>query len=325
MNSQNMRKGLIFAILPLLAVIAAACGGAGGKSTTGSSATAAPTASVIDLSKDALGRSVTLPANPQRIVAMAPTVVELMYAVGATPVGRPSSADYPAAAKSIPDFDTSYEPNTDEITNMKPDLIIADAIIDESKMDTLTQLGAPVFAVRASSFDEVVYSLRVVGAITGHKDEGEKQAKTLEDKLSSILARKPATSPTFLVLIGGGQGVVLAARSNSYIADVITRVGGQNVITTEPDNFRFPGFTEYSMERIIQTDPDVIFAISPGPTKLSDQLAKNPVWSSLKAVRENRVYEVDPVVYLQNAGPRVSQMLDELPRYLYPSLFATGR
>ncbi len=313
------------ALLPVLMVVAAACGGGSSKSAAGNAATATPTAAVVDLSKDALGRSVTLPANPQRIVAMAPTVVELMFAVGATPVGRPSSADYPAAAKSIPDFGTSYEPNVEEITNMKPDLIIADAIIDESKMDTLTQLGAPVFAVRAGSFDEVVYSLRVVGAITGHKDEGEKQAKALEDKLATILAHKPATSPSFLVLIGGGQGVVLAARSNSYIADVITRVGGKNVITNEPDNFRFHGFTEYSMERMVQTDPDVIFAISPGPSKLSDQLAKNPVWSSLKAVKEGRVYEVDPVVYMQNAGPRVSQMLDELPRYLYPSLFATGR
>ncbi|HEX5368056.1 MAG TPA: hypothetical protein VFY10_01435, partial [Dehalococcoidia bacterium] len=85
------------------AATAASSGASGASNSTGAGA-------AVDLSKDDLGRSVTVPKNPQRVVALSPTIVELMYAVGATPVGRPNSATYPDAANSVPDFGTSYQP-----------------------------------------------------------------------------------------------------------------------------------------------------------------------------------------------------------------------
>src|SRR3954465_11844959 len=111
-----MRKLLLF-----LAVIASvpliACGGSSTDyETKGASSTrSGPPPATIDLSKDDMGRSVDLPKNPTRIVAMSPSVVELMYAVGATPVGRPSSADYPEQAKTVPSFGLSYQPNLEEV------------------------------------------------------------------------------------------------------------------------------------------------------------------------------------------------------------------
>ncbi len=316
---------LAAAVLAAAALIASACGGGGGEEKPKPSP--APTEETLDLSKDALGRAVTVPQNPQRIVALAPSVVEFLYAVGAKPIGRPSSADYPEDAKTIPSFGTSYQPNTEEIVAMKPDLIIADAVIHESMMDSLTKLGAPVYAIRAASFDEVVKTLRIIGAITGHKEEGEKQAKALKDQLATIQAKKPTTTgPSFLIIIGGGQGSLYAAKPSSYAASVIGLVGGRNVIpASEQENFRFRGFSDYSMERMIQADPDMIFAISPGPVKLSETLSKDPVWSALKAVKNKRIYELDPFVYLQNPGPRVAKMLDELPGILYPDVFKASR
>ena len=98
-------------------------------------------------------------------------------------------------------------------------------------------------------------------------------------------------------------------------------------MTSEPENFRFPGFADYSLERIVEKNPDVIIGISvggpPGTPKTTEILAQTPGWSSLKAVKDGNVKEVDQVIYLESAGPRVSQILDELPRILYPTVFAT--
>src|SRR5262245_23042036 len=100
-------------------------------SSSGSIAPAATaTPVVVDLTKDNLGRSVKPPANATRVVAMSPSIVELLFAVGVTPVGRPSSADFPEAAKSVAAFGTAYQPNFEQIAAMNPDLIIADSIID---------------------------------------------------------------------------------------------------------------------------------------------------------------------------------------------------
>jgi iron complex transport system substrate-binding protein len=98
-----------------------------------------------------------------------------------------------------------------------------------------------------------------------------------------------------------------------------------NLVTNEPDNFRFPGITDYSDEKIVEKNPDVIIAVSiggpPGTPKTSDQVKSAPALASLSAVKNGRVYEVDPFVYVQSAGPRLALLLDELPRLLYPDLF----
>src|SRR3990172_11285650 len=109
----------LLAVVAILSLLLAACGG-------GTEEKAPPTPPV-DLTRDDLGRSVAPPASPQRVVALSPTVVELMYAVGATPVGRPSSANYPEAAKAVQAFGESRSPSFEAIAAMKPDLVIADA------------------------------------------------------------------------------------------------------------------------------------------------------------------------------------------------------
>jgi len=307
----------------LLPLLIAACGGGGGEK-------APPTPTPIDLTRDDLGRSVAPPASPQRVVALSPTVVELMYAVGATPVGRPSSANYPEAAKSVQAFGESRSPSFEAIAAMKPDLVIADALLHQTIADNLSkQLNVPVFAVRVASFNDVTRGLRTVGALTGKKEAGETQAKALETKLADIKAKLPANGPTVLVLVAAGQNQFIAGRGNTYLGDILSLLGARNLVTSEPENFNYPGFTDYSLERIVEKNPDVIIAASiggpPGTPKTSDILKSVPAFASLSAVKNGHVYEVDAFVYIQSAGPRVSQILDELPKLLYPGVFAATR
>jgi len=322
---------IAFAGLIVASIFAVACGDSNEEASSKPAAgnTSAP-AAAIDLSRDDLGRAVTPPAAAKRVVAMSPSVVELVYAVGVVPVGRPSSADFPEAAKSVPAFGTSYQPNFEEIVAMKPDLIIADAIVQAGpSMDALAKLNVPVYAVRVASFDDVTRGLRVVGALTGNKEAGEREAKKLESKLAEVQAKLPATGPSFLVLVAAGPGQFIAEKNGSYLSDIMKLMKARNLVTTEPDNFRFPGFTDYSPERIVEKNPDIVLTLSlggpPGTPKTSEALKSNSALSSLKAVKEGRVHEVDPFVYLQSAGPRVSLILDELPRLLYPNVFAAAR
>lgn len=330
--------------LAVAALLVAGCGGSDDDADSGTTAsntsptaevtapeaTEASPAAMVDLSQDDLGRDVDLPENPQRIVALSPSIVELMYAVGATPIGRPSSADYPPEAADVPSFGESRSPNFEELAAMEPDLIIADALLHQGMVDDLaSQLDVPVFAIRVASFDDVTAGLRKVGAITGDEETGESAAAALEDKLAAIQADLPAEGPTVLVLVAAGQNQFIAARGNTYLGDILSQLGAKNLVTDEPENFSYAGFSDYSLERIIERDPDVIIAASiggpPGTPMTSDILKGVPALGSLTAVQQNRVYEVDPFVYIQSAGPRVSLILDELPELLYPEVFAKAR
>jgi iron complex transport system substrate-binding protein len=304
-------------LFPLL--LAVACGGGDGSPEP-------PAAAAVDLTRDDLGRSVNPPANASRVVALSPSIVELMFAVGATPVGRPASATYPDAALAVPSFGESRNPNLEQIINMRPDLIIADAILHQRTIEDIARLQVPVYAVKVSSFQEVVHGLRVVGALTGNREAGEKAAADLEAKFQRVKARVPGSGPSVVVLVGAGPGQFIAARDNSYLGGLIKELGGRNIVTTEPENFGYPGFTDFTVERILERDPDIIIAATiggpPGAPTTSQAIRAHPALASLRAVREGRVYDVDPNVYIQSAGPRVSQILDELPRLLYPNVFA---
>ena len=337
----------LFSLLggPLVAaLLVAGCGDGDDGDDTGSpsaSGDASPTAeaatdpttapaAAVDLSQDDLGRDVDLPENAERIVALSPSVVELMFAVGATPVGRPGSADFPAEAANVASFGDSRTPNVEELAAMQPDLIIADALLHQGVADDLSsQLDVPIFAVRVASFDDVTAGLRKVGALTGNAEAGETAAAELEAQLAAIQADLPDSGPTVLVLVAAGQNQFIAARGNTYLGDILAQLGAENLVTDEPENFGYPGFSDYSLERIIERDPDVIITASiggpPGTPKTSDILKGVPALSSLTAVQQNRVFEVDPFVYIQSAGPRVSLILEELPKLLYPEVFAQAR
>jgi ABC-type Fe3+-hydroxamate transport system substrate-binding protein len=92
------------------------------------------------------------------------------------------------------------------------------------------------------------------------------------------------------------------------------------VVSEDEPVGRVAGYTSLSQERLVQADPDVLVFINPvpGAPPLSRTLANNPAWSGLKAFREGRVFDADPVVYVQSAGPRVVQAIDELSGLLYP-------
>jgi iron complex transport system substrate-binding protein len=257
-------------------------------------------------------------------------MVELMFAVGATPVGRPGSADYPPEAAEVASFGESRNPNLEELAVMEPDLIIADALLHEGLADDISaQLDVPVFAIRVASIANVTSGLRRVGAITGHADDGETEAAALETQLAEIQAELPQDGPTVLVLVAAGQNQFIAARANTYLGDILAQLGAENLVGDEPENFGYPGFSDFSLERIIERDPDVIITASiggpPGTPQTSDILKGVPALGSLTAVQQNRVYEVDPFVYIQSAGPRVAIVLEELPKLLYPDVFAQAR
>ena len=339
----------VFVLVPFLLVACSDAddgGATGGASTTGTSGstqaneapdgttTSEPTRATEPSSTsevtavtvtDDLDRKVEVPAVAEKVVALSPSVVELIYAVGAVPVGRPDSAEYPVEAASVPTFGSSYEPSFEEIVAMEPDLIIADAIIHASVISELESLGAPVYAIKVDSFQTVVDGLRTVGELTGNADAGEEQAAALEDKLEAVKAKIPAQGPSVLVVVAAGPNQFVAGRANSYLGSLIEELGGTNIVQSEPENFRFPGFADYSLEKIVEADPDIIIGISvggpPGTPKTTEILGFTPVWSGLTAVKEGRVVEVDEVVYLQSAGPRLSVILDELPGILYPDVF----
>jgi iron complex transport system substrate-binding protein len=327
----------VVAVLLLIAAVSVACGGGGEKSSSSAGPQAAGTPAAVAPAPtpatpaartftDDSGKTLTIAQVPKKVVALSPSIVEVLFAVDAPPAARPSSANYPEAARSLPDIGTSYNVSLEKVASFSPDLIIADAQIQSPQVVAELQKIAPVFSMRLLTFEDVPRALRTAGRIMGKDEQGERAAKAIEDKLAAVQAKLPAQRPSVFIMIGDGTSFY-AAKPNSFVGDVVAKLGARNVVPAGPDTSPFPGFTTYSLEQVAQLDPDVILVLSPGPPnapKLSQLLASNPAWTGLRAVRSGRVHEINPETLVQAAGPRVSQEIDALTPLLYPGL-TTGR
>lgn len=315
-----------------LVLLAGACGGrdepkAKDASTPAAAGTAAPTGSAQGRTfTDDSGKTLTIEKPPARVVALSPSVVELLYAVGAPPIARPSSATFPEAARALPDIGTAYQPSFEQVAAQNPDLIIADAQLQSPQtLAELAKIGAPIFSVRVQNVADVARLLRTLGAIMGKTEEGERAAAQLEAKLAAVEAKLPpsAERPGVFIMVGTADAF-WAAKPDSFAGDVVARLGARNLVQEGPDTTQFPGFTTYSLERLAALDPDVILVISvagPNAPPTSRQLAGNPAWSGLRAVRTGRVAEVPVGPLVQSAGPRVGEVIDMLGPILYPGRF----
>jgi iron complex transport system substrate-binding protein len=339
------RRTAVAGILMSAALLLGACGGSNDNSTkeqatpavTQQAAAAAVTATTTATAAatpqsqgrtftDDTGKTFTVQTPPKKVAALSPSVVEIMYAVGAPPAARVSSATYPDAARSLPAVGSSYQPNMEQIAAQNPDFIIADVQLQPPPtLAELGKLGVPVFAIRVESVDDVPRTLRLVGNLMGKGDEGEKAAKQIDDKLQSIQAKLPPANerPSVFVMVGTADAF-WAAKPQSFAGDVVAKLGAKNLVTEGPDTAQFPGFTTYSLEKLAALDPDVILVITAGPPNApptSQQLAGNSAWAGLRAVKSGRVKELPAATLLQGAGPRVTEVIDQMLPVLYPGRF----
>jgi iron complex transport system substrate-binding protein len=267
-----------------------------------------------------LDREVIIAAQPQSIAAISPTAVEFVYAVGKTSKTRTSSVTFPSEAASATDIGSAYRPNVELLAQAQPDLIVADSVLQAQLLGALEPLGVPVLFVGAESYAEVSTAFRIIGEALNSPD-GETAAAALEDKVSEIEAKLPATKANVLIL-NGTPDDFFAALPESYVGDLVRLAGGENVAAGQPSNAPFPGYTKLSLETIVAEAPEVVVAITAAPGQtISEGLAANPAWSGVPAITNNRVSEIDAQIFLQAPGPRAGEGLDILTKLLYPDIF----
>jgi iron complex transport system substrate-binding protein len=317
-------RALSFALGAAVAVASlgiAACGGdddASADPTQPSTASAtAPAAAYPVKVKDMLGRDVEIKAKPVSIVAISPTAVEYVYAMGSTLVGRSQSADFPEAAKTVKDVGSAYEPNFEAILALKPDLIVADSIIhvQPALKKRLEEMGVPVVFAGAESYQQVLDGLTLMGKVLNAEEKAKALVASVtkaRDDAKAALATKKISA---VVLISTRDQTLYSAKATGYVGDILTQIGLVNPAATLPDAGPFPGYSTLPPEKLVEFNPDIIFTITPAPApapRLSTLIPQIPPFKGLKAVTGKKVVEIDLQLFLQAPGPRIAEAFKAL-------------
>ncbi|MDH3365185.1 MAG: ABC transporter substrate-binding protein [Thermoplasmata archaeon] len=266
---------------------------------------------------DDYGRTIKLDKIPERIVSAAPTPTEILFAVGAGDlvVGVDDYSDYPAEVSNITKVG-SYTLSTEVIISLQPDLVVSSDLVPISQLELLEDRGIPFVVLATRTLDDVLKDIRLVGILTGHVEEANDLADSLEERIDAVTEKtmaedvvKPRVYLEYYPYWTYGPG--------SFGNDLIALAGGMNI--AENTTSEYPML---SSEFIIAQDPEIIvYTIGYMTTTTAEEISSRSGWSGITAVVSGDIYSMDDNL-VSRYGPRIVDGLEELASLLHPDLFA---
>lgn len=272
---------------------------------------------------DDLGRSVTITEQPERIISLAPSNTEILFALGLGDqvIGVTEYCNYPEEAKEKDKIGGYITPNIEKIVALQPDLILAAHGLPLEIIDALEGFNLIVVGLYPKNVDDIRYDIRLVGEITGQSEGALALVADMAQRIETVEARikdlEAEERPTVLHVIW--HDPIWVAGKGTFEDELIEMSGGINSAPIE-------GYRTISLEKVITMNPDVI--ITPSGTGMGyananftyEYISSEPRLTGVDAVRNNRVYVIDADIVCR-AGPRIVDALEEMARDLQPSLF----
>jgi iron complex transport system substrate-binding protein len=252
---------------------------------------AGPAYDIVTLT-DQAGRTVTIEAEPSRIVSGYYISTSACIALGLTDrlVGIEAKANerniYKLAAPELtglPNVGTAKEFDLEGCIALKPDLVILPKKLKDSA-ETLSALGIPVILVDPENHEKLTESIKLIAAATGTEERAEELTAYYSEALNKI-SSLVADSEEPVVYLAGNSSYLSTAPMDMYQASLIRTAGGTNAgdILTGDD------WTEVSYEQLLAMDPDII-VIPAEAAYTAEDLAADASLSGLKAVSNGSIY-----------------------------------
>jgi iron complex transport system substrate-binding protein len=273
---------------------------------------------------DMLGRRVPIPDRPLRLVSLAPSLTEIVFALGRGDwlVGATDVCDFPPAARDLPRVGGIAAPNLERIVALRPDLVLTTAEGNTwALLGQLASLKVPSFALIPDSVTGVLASIRTLGQALRVEGVAEALAREVEARVGEVQRRVAGRErPRVLYLVWPEP--MIAAGPGTYIHDLLRIAGGQNII-----GGRTVAYPRLGWEEVVGRRPDVVLIAS--HRDAADPAAAAPVpadwrpWQTVPAVRAGRVLAVSSDTILR-PGPRLPDGVKRLARAIHPEAFPRG-
>ncbi len=261
---------------------------------------------------DELGRSVTVPDHPHRLVCLIPSVVDDVYALGAGEdvVAVSDFTKYPAAASLKPSIGLPMNPSIETILSFHPDLVIGSGALNEVQgIDLLQQNGIPVFMLDPHGITGIYRSIENLGKALNRQDAATKLIAKLHARENAIHKRVQG-KPVVSIFMPIWYDPVITIGKNAFITELISAAGGKSV--TDDIAQEWP---QVSLEAIVARAPEAILLVKGSKMSLKD-LSTRPGWDNLTAVKTGRVYYVDNRIDFPS--PVAFDAMEELAKDFHP-------
>jgi iron complex transport system substrate-binding protein len=267
---------------------------------------------------DQLGRTVTVPDEPRRIVSLAPNITEIIFALGEEDrlMGATRYSDFPSQAKKLPKVGSYVHLDLEKIVALKPDLCIA--IKDGNPIAVakrLESLKIPVYAVNPRNLETIMQTVLEIGGLINAQKEADFLVQDMDLRIQKVksLVSNVAHRPRVFFQIGVSP--IVSVGTDTFIHGLIVLAGGTNLAQGP---ISYPRF---SREQVLALSPEVIIITSMARAAVFEQVkAEWNKWPDLPAVRDQRIFLEDSN-FFDRPTPRLVDGLELLVRLIHPELF----
>jgi iron complex transport system substrate-binding protein len=270
---------------------------------------------------DGAGRTVRVPDDPLRVVALAPSITEIVFALGEERrlAGVTRFSDYPEAATRLPKVGSYVHLDLERIAALNPDLCIA--VKDGNPIEVIRRLeglGIPVFAVDPRDLKTVMAAIGRIGVLFGAEDRAAVLVRDMAGRIDRVRRRAAQAERRPGVFFQIGIQPIVAVGTETFIHELIETAGGRNL--TEGD----VPYPRMSREQVLALAPDVIIVTSMARGDAFKKMkAEWERWADLPAARWGRIHLVDSNLF-DRPTPRMVSGLELLFRLIHPEMNDSG-
>jgi iron complex transport system substrate-binding protein len=298
MNITQKKVTCIVICAVLLATLGAGCTQLSSNQTTQSGG--------ITVTDDA-GRTVTIAQTPNRIVSLAPSITEDLFALGLGDkvVGDTTYDNYPLAAVNITKVGGFSTPNIEKIVSLKPDIVFASSLNNDTVLSTLSGYGIPTVVLDPHSLTGILNDLSLIGNVTASTGNSSALVANLTQRLNKSNATSNAIQTRVLYLVWNDP--IMSAGADTFEGDIIARAGGINVAKLA----NVSGYGTMSKESVVALNPSVIIANSAMNSTVIEQIKSDPALTTVDAIKNGKVFVLNSDV-ISRPGPRAFDAMDQI-------------
>jgi iron complex transport system substrate-binding protein len=265
---------------------------------------------------DDAGRKITVEKEPKRIVSIAPSNTEILYALACQDrlIGVTDYCDYPKEAKKKEKIGSFSSPNLEKILSLEPDIVFVNEGVQASFREQLEKAKINVFVVSPKTVEGMIDVLVRIGKAVGSENKADEVSNRLKERLAQVERRLSNLKERKTAFYELYHEPLMTVGAKSAINNILSKAGVINIAGDIQDNY-----PQYSLETLVQKDPGVYLA-STGSMQSPGDLSKRVGWTKLSAIRNNQVFTLNEDI-INRPGPRMVDAVERIASAVYPELF----
>ena len=267
---------------------------------------------------DQVGRTLVVPENPTRVIALAPSITEIIYDLGQEKrlVGVTQYSTYPSEAELLPRVGSYVRLDIEKIVALKPDLCLATKDGNPKHIvDKIVSLGIPVYVINPQNLQQIMDTITRLGSLLHAEQTAAALVSDMEKRIGQVQARVKNMPDRPRVFFQIDAEPLFSAGTNTFIHELIELAGGINTTAGEVS------YPRYSWEDIIVLQPEIVLISSMAGGLAPEYLLNSwKKWNLLSAVKNDQVFVVDAELF-DRPTPRLINGLEVIAAIIHPELF----